>query len=356
MKRHFRNLFFFLLILALVSLVRIYTSDPDYAPVAKAVEDGDSTARHDLEIFFQEHRGEERAEVFYNVMLGQLHLCAGETISLDSAEMWSAQAQASGDSLLYAKSLNLLAECHAAQGNLAQAKSIHQRADKVTEQTYIAKAAHNRKIIAVIALALCVVAALGMTFLHFYRRETTAHRYAKRRLAQAKEQLAMTAQHSDSLLASIQQMRSTMTPPDASPADNDEKIDKEVCAFRTQQIVLTLTSLLYSDITERFRKSATDRRVHITSKDWSALTEQFSQQLPQLIALLQSNQTVTLSERRVCLLTLLDMGTLETASILGLQNSSVSSAKKTLIEKLTGDGSASAKDLKTKIISLIATA
>lgn len=126
-------------------------------------------------------------------------------------------------------------------------------------------------------------------------------------------------------------------------------------AFQKQQISLAISAIASSDIIERMKCAATDRRMRISEKDWNMLTEHFSHQLPQLIVLLQTSGSITSNERRICMLTLMDIGTLEIGAILNLQSSSVSSAKKSLLTKLTNESSASAKDLKTKIISLLAT-
>lgn len=59
------------------------------------------------------------------------------------------------------------------------------------------------------------------------------------------------------------------------------------------------------------------------------------------------------TERKVVLLVLLDMGTLEMSSVTGLKTSTISSAKRTAYEKLSGMAG-SAKDLSKEIINIIA--
>jgi DNA-binding NarL/FixJ family response regulator len=70
------------------------------------------------------------------------------------------------------------------------------------------------------------------------------------------------------------------------------------------------------------------------------------------MSILIQNAKVTQTERRVCLLVLLGWGTLEISNVLGLKQSSVSSAKKELYRKITGaDGSA--RVLKDEIVKRI---
>lgn len=360
MKVFLRYFAFCALFLAFLSFARHYTSDTDYALIEKEVVTGGTSAMHDLEYFRQEHEGDSHAMLFYHIMRARLLTKEGTGVSMDSVEAWVAQSKQTGDSLLYAKSLETLAACHAIRGGLPQALSAQQRAGEITRHAEADSASRHHHILAAMAVILCIVSALCMTFLHFHLRGKTEKRHAERRLALAKEQQKLSEQNANQFLAAIQELRRIVAEERAASSqvtlsEIGERMSNEMCSFQKQQVSLALAALSSSDIAERFRKSATDRRIKISEKDWNALTELFSQHLPQLITILQTNGMVSASERRVCMLTLLDLGTLETASILNLQRSSVSSAKRSLLVKLTGNASSSAKELNTAIISLIAT-
>lgn len=361
MRIFLRYALFCALLLALVTLVKNYTSNTDYALIEKEVTEGDSLALRDLEDFRQAHGEDRKALLFYHIMRTRLLTQEGEEVSLDSPKAWVAEAKQTGDSLLYAKALETLSACYAQRDELQQALAAQQRAYGIMCKENVATALQMRHSIALFAVILCCVAAFCLTFLHLYLRCRTEKRHAERRLTLAREQLSTATHNADHFLHSLQHMKQaveaehTSTASDAL-ADINRKMTNEMRAFQMQQISLAITEIASSDIVERMKHSVTDRRINISEKDWSALTEEFAQRLPQLITLLQVNGAVTTNERRICLLTLLDIGTLEMASLLSLLSSSVSSAKKSLLTKLTNNDSASAKELKTKIISLLVTA
>lgn len=91
-----------------------------------------------------------------------------------------------------------------------------------------------------------------------------------------------------------------------------------------------------------------------TKDDWAKYSELISNEFPLLMEKLSLISNLTSTERKVCLLMLLDnIGTLEMSTILKLKSSSISSAKKDLYEKLTGL-KGSAKNLSQEIINIIA--
>lgn len=193
MKIFLRYICFCALLLVLLSFIHSYTSDADYALIEKEVATEDSLAMRDLEYFKQEHGKDRKAMLFYRFMRTHVFLHKGKEVSLDSVERWTAEAKETGDSLLYAKSLETLSAYHAARGELAQALSAQQRACGVTSHANAAFALHIRYVIALLAVVLCIGIALCLTFLHLYKREKTGKQHAERRLEQAKGQLATTS-------------------------------------------------------------------------------------------------------------------------------------------------------------------
>lgn len=360
MKIFLRYFCFCALLLVLLFIIANYTSNADYILIEKEIAAEDSLATRDLEYFKLKHGKDRKAMLFYHLMRARLLTQQGEEVSIDSTKYWVNEAKQTGDSLLYAKSLEALATFHAARGEHSQALSAQQRAYDVVLKADAASALRERHVIVTIAVLLVIAVALCMTYLHLFKQEKTRGKHKDLRLSLANKQLQLSAQNTEQFLFAIEELRKKVkenneASSEATMTRISESMTNELISFKKQQITLSLISLTASEIAERLGNSVTDRRIRISEKDWIALTELFSQQLPQLITLLQTNGAVTVNERRICMLTLLDMGTLETGAILNLQSSSVSSAKKSLLQKLTGDAAASAKDLKTKIISILTT-
>lgn len=119
------------------------------------------------------------------------------------------------------------------------------------------------------------------------------------------------------------------------------------------RISTSLALIRQSECAMRFSKAITDGRVSLSKLDWQKLSEIVLQEFPLLMQKIDMNPAINDTEKKVVLLVLLDMGTLEMSTIIGLKNSTISSAKKTAYEKLSGmEGSA--KDLSREIINIIA--
>ena len=113
-------------------------------------------------------------------------------------------------------------------------------------------------------------------------------------------------------------------------------------------IALVCSSAVY----EKLIKVSRDCKMSMMQEDWVEFEKEFTNNIPSLMSILIQNAKVTQTERRVCLLVLLGWGTLEISNVLGLKQSSVSSAKKELYRKITGaDGSA--RLLKDEIVKRI---
>lgn len=133
--------------------------------------------------------------------------------------------------------------------------------------------------------------------------------------------------------------------------ENPEMQDKNL-QIRQEQMLASLTSIRHSACAERFGKAATDGRVRLSKEDWTVLSELVAKEFPILMCRLEQIPHLTSTERKVALLMLLDMGTLEMSTVIGLQKSGISNAKKSLYEKLTGQ-KGGAKDLSKEIFNIL---
>lgn len=120
------------------------------------------------------------------------------------------------------------------------------------------------------------------------------------------------------------------------------------------RISTSLALIRQSECAMRFCKAATDKRISLSKADWHKLSELVLQEFPLLMQKIDMNPAINDTERKVVLLALLDMGTLELSSVTGLKTSTISSAKRTAYEKLSGMAG-STKDLSKEIINIIAT-
>lgn len=134
---------------------------------------------------------------------------------------------------------------------------------------------------------------------------------------------------------------------------NNLEIKNKEQEIKRNRISTSLSLIEKSEQAAKFYKASSNSKVVITKDDWAKYSELISNEFPLLMEKLNLISNLTSTERKVCLLMLLDdIGTLEMSTILKLKSSSISSAKKDLYEKLTGL-KGSAKNLSQEIINII---
>lgn len=131
------------------------------------------------------------------------------------------------------------------------------------------------------------------------------------------------------------------------------ELKNEESKLTNVRISTSLALIRQSECAMRFCGATTDRRILLTKVDWRKLSELVLQEFPLLMKKIDMTPAINDTERKVVLLVLLDMGTLEMSSVTGLKTSTISSAKKTAYEKLSGMAG-SARDLSKEIINIIA--
>lgn len=265
---------------------------------------------------------------------------------------------------LYAGYLNLLGDIHWKRGKGEAAISFYQQSIAAGRASCRSmEKAQNRKrvfyLLAVTAVGIFAAIFGGLS----YRKNMELARKARARLFLQKkyENSRQYVESNLKTIASLTEQLESLSHETAMKEIHYLQMQRENLGIRNKEqeikksrISTSLLLIRKSDCAGKFYKAAVDGRILLTKKNWDELAQLATHEFPVLMNRLEQISHITPTERKVCLLMLLDVGTLEMASIVRLGTSSVSNAKKSLYEKLTGL-KGSAKDLSQEIINIIST-
>lgn len=330
-----------------------FSVDPSLPLLEKEMQNDPCTVYHKLCKYWDVTELKNEADVLYRQYLrhSAKSRCEGSLISDSLVRVLIHRCDSLGETAISARYRKLMGE------SLMQ-RQVYPEAIIYYEQAYSMLQAELAKIKqkeekefmfywgGLIILSFCLV---GCLWSHFLHRTQFSRVQKQKTLWQRKyesRQSDMEASLNTIMELTQQLEKKTQECNKLKDNQSDEQEAKK------NRVSASLVLLRHSEYTVKFYKAAVDARVKLNKEDWECLIELIRNEFPFLLDKLYQTPKVTDTERRICLLMLLGLGTLEISNLLGLKTSSISSAKKSLFEKLTGT-QGSAKELSQEIMNII---
>lgn len=363
LRKTILNILMALSVYAVIILLFEISHQDDFDLIEKEIVNGDTTAKQDVWVYGHKSDDERTQKLLYPFLRYQLLLYQNKaTISLkDSLENLYLMVKEKPDETIESEILGTLALAHYQLQNADSAYIFQHKAYEIQRKDAGRMNQRFKELRNCLLLGIILLFSIIITLLQLLQKQRHIIHTNALRLQYMKERLTMSEENMNKSLCSIRELKKSLET--QSHRKNQQSEDaihlKEICSeiekiedsYREQQVAIALSSIKNTDVGQKFARVMSDGRLSIRYKDWVKLEEAFTENLPALIYSLTAHKAVTITEKRICMLMLLDIGTLETANLLNLQTSSISSAKKALYEKLSNK-KGSAKELKGEIIRI----
>ena len=202
-----------------------------------------------------------------------------------------------------------------------------------------------------LCLSVLVILFGGYAFWRFKRAQTAAHARLSENLNDAITTLSLLQNGDDNSKDRIN-----------SSGDKSHKLDELInvlnntIAYHKEEFdklrrVQKETAFMNSSIVDKFcqKKKWHSGYCVPTEKDWETLIHLFAQNMPLAYTIIYVNNTLTETEQRICLLSLLGFQSSEMSYVLGMSNQGISNLKSSSNAKLFGESTA--KTLKKNLVS-----
>ena len=287
--------------------------------------------------------------------------CEGSVEVGDSVVLsWATRCDSLKLSLLYSRYLKLAGDMYRQKGKLQHAMqcydSVYARQSEAIAG--LQRSLERERVVYGSLMILLVSCLLGCCKVYVQNRNTILRERKKWAFFQHKYNCSKVKEEvGQEIVRMLTEQLETITG-NAAHSENSGQLPEGANVVQSEleskkkRVNASLALIRHSEYTARFYEASRDGRISLNRKDWEYFEELVGNEFPFLLDTLYQTPKITVTERRIVLLTLLGIGTLEMSNLLNLKMSSISTAKKTLYCKLTGKNG-SAKDLFGEIINII---